>query len=305
VLKHHTVSFFFGHHSGAAGEEAPLSVSSPHRALVQESALHTAISSPSLSCIVYLYYFISPPSPPPLIFSLSPPLPSYDSPPPCLLRCFAPALRLVAFPLPAPSPPPPFRHRTSRGRAPSPRGPKKKTEGGKPGGTATRRACHSLEVRRQMFLLTHFTSTRSLLFRRFSWPHGGGVLASGGGRFSGSWDPGGRQRPICGVWQCGSWVAVVSVGHWGSGATARLDFERFVRARAWIYAPATSRLRFAASPTEPESPPFIQTPSTATAHRFRSTVLSPATAPLMQSCFPSLDWGLGCTGSPCGFSFVK
>jgi hypothetical protein len=80
----------------------------------------------SLSHASSIYIILSPPvSTSPYILSLpSSPLPSYASPPPCLLRCFAPALRLAAFPLPAPSPPPPFRHRTSR--APSPRGPKKK-----------------------------------------------------------------------------------------------------------------------------------------------------------------------------------
>lgn len=101
----------------------------------------------TLSLIHRLHYFLSPPSPPPSPFILSP-LPSSSSLS-ASLPCCGTALGRLPSPLTFSTSP---HSATARAEFPHQEEKKKESEGGKPGGgTATRRACHSLEVHIRCF----------------------------------------------------------------------------------------------------------------------------------------------------------
>jgi hypothetical protein len=103
-------------------------------------SLPTTPTPPSLSIVSIIFSLLRLHP----LYSLSPSSSSLSAP----LHCCG------ALPLPSPltfstSPIPPPHKPTSLTK----RRKERESEGGKPGGTATRRACYSLEVRREMFLL--------------------------------------------------------------------------------------------------------------------------------------------------------
>jgi hypothetical protein len=238
---------------------------------------HHPHSTLSLHC---LHYFLSPPSPPPL-FSLSQLLLPVCSPP-LLWRSPSPVSpHLLHLPHSA----------TAQADLPH-QEEKRKGERRRQTRWDSNATCLLFSRGTQRDVSPPLTSTRYLLFRRFSCPRGKCSCIESGS-FSGCWDLRGRQTPICGVWQCGSWVSVVSVGHWGDSSVRFREIRPYqgLDLRSGHLQASVRR-----PPTEPRSPPFIQTPSTATAHRFRSrrpfTGSSASHAILLVVVVPSLDSGV-------------